>query len=137
MRCSQMPTGVNERPSAEFRDRFGETVQAFARAVRSDQVIVAHPGQDAAADIGWMHDNIHILFDVHRLVLADEWTLHEIVALAVAVQPLLFRPPVLAAEGPSSTPAGIDEMLSNAAATSRMCDRIRGVFGARLCARLG
>src|SRR5262249_36336885 len=24
-----------------------------------------------------------------------------------------------------------------AAATSRMCDRIRGVFGARLCARLG
>src|SRR5215469_13199551 len=99
MRGSQCPPGVDERASAEFRDRFGETVQAFAWAVRPDQVIVADPGQDAAADIGWMHDNIHILFDVHRLVLADEWTLHEIIALAVTVQPLLFRPSVLAHEG--------------------------------------
>ena len=70
-------------------------MQALARPVRSDQVIVAHPGQDAAANISRMHDDIHVAFDAHRLVLADQRPLDEIVALAVTVQPLFFRTTVL------------------------------------------
>ena len=73
-------------------------MQALARPVRSDQIIVAHPGQDAAANISRMHDDIHVAFDAHRLVLADQRPLDEIVALAVTMQPLFFRPPVLAHE---------------------------------------
>src|SRR6266700_2927754 len=89
---------TNGRLSAEFCDRFGKAMQALARPARSDQIIVADPGQDAAANISRMHDDIHVAFDAHRLVLADVRPLDDIVALAMTVQPLFFRPTVLAHE---------------------------------------
>src|ERR1700693_2157589 len=86
------------RGLSELGDLFGEVVQPFARAVRSDQPIVAVPRQHAALDIGWVHDDVHVLFDVHRLVIADERPFDEIVALAVAMQALFLGPAVLAHE---------------------------------------
>ena len=45
-----------------------------------------------------MHDDVHVLLDRHRLVVANERPFDQIVALAVAMQPLLLRPAVLAHE---------------------------------------
>jgi len=77
--------GSSSRGLTQFRDRFGEPVQAFAGAVWSDQIIVADPGQHAATDIGRMHHDIHVSFDAHWLVLPNERPLHQIVALAMAM----------------------------------------------------
>src|SRR5581483_6530135 len=82
----------------EFRQFFREVVQALAGAVRPDQVIVAVPRQHTAFEIGRMDDDVHVDLDIHRLVAADERPLDEIVALAVAMQTLFFRPAVLAHE---------------------------------------
>ena len=60
-------------------------MQALAGAVGPDQVIVADPGEHAAPDVGRMHDDVHVSFNAHRLIVADERPFHQVVALAVAV----------------------------------------------------
>ena len=76
----------------------GELVQPVAGAVAADEVVVAQPVEIAAVDIGRMHDDVHVLLDGHRLVVADQRTLDQIVALAVAIEPRLLGPAVLAHE---------------------------------------
>jgi hypothetical protein len=73
-------------------------VQPVAGAVAADKVIVAQPIQIAAVDIGRMHDDIHVLRDGPRLVIAYQRPFDKIVALAVAIKPRFGRAPVLAHE---------------------------------------
>src|SRR5437016_14552336 len=87
-----------KRWSADFSDCFGKAVQALARPARSDQIIVAHPGQDAAANISRMYDDIHVAFDAHRLVLTAQQPLDDVVTLAVPVQALFVQAPALTRE---------------------------------------
>src|SRR5579884_3505552 len=70
--------------SAELGDDFREVVQPLARPVRADQIIVADPRHHVAADVGRVHHDVHVLGDRHRLVVANERPLDQIVALAVA-----------------------------------------------------
>src|SRR5690348_17401246 len=46
----------------------------------------SYPRHHVAADVGRMHDDIHVLGDGHRLVAADQRPLDQVVTLAVAVQ---------------------------------------------------
>src|SRR5215510_5333550 len=71
-------------------------VQAFARPIRPDQIVVADHCEDRRAFIGWMDGEIHVCFDIHRLVGADQRPLDEIVALAVRVEAKLRREAVVA-----------------------------------------
>src|SRR5262249_31806193 len=66
-------------------------VQAFARAVRLDQVVVADDGEDRRRFEGWMYGEVHVGFDSHRLVRADQRPLDQVVALAVRVKAQLWR----------------------------------------------
>src|SRR6185437_13565689 len=89
---------MQRRRLPEFRDDFRELMQPFARAVGADEPVIAKPRHRAAADIGRVHDNIHVFLDRHWLVVADQRPLDQVVALAVAVQALLLGPAVLAHE---------------------------------------
>src|ERR1700687_6230497 len=89
---------------SHFYNLFRKLVQAVAWAVAADQIVAAQPVEITGVDIGWMHDDVHVLFDGHRLVVADQRPLDQIVALAVAVKPRLHRPAILAHEGVEAVP---------------------------------
>lgn len=59
-------------------------MQPLTRSIDRDQIIVADPRERVAANISRVHDDIHVLFDTHRLVLANEPTFDKVVALTVA-----------------------------------------------------
>src|SRR5581483_7945021 len=90
--------GAIRPPLPDFGDFFGKLVQPVAGAVAADDVVVAQPVEIAAVDVGRVHDNVHILLDRHRLIVAHQRTLDEVVALAVAIKPRLLRAAVLAHE---------------------------------------
>src|SRR6185312_9514542 len=77
-----------------FDHVFGKLVQTIARAIATDQVIVAQPVEIAAVDIRRMDDDIHVLRDGHGLVVADEGPLHQVVALAMTIEPGFGGPAV-------------------------------------------
>src|SRR5260370_30536672 len=49
------------RCSTDLDDGLREPVQALARAIAADEVIVADPGQHALMDIGEMDHDLHVL----------------------------------------------------------------------------
>src|SRR3954466_5261614 len=87
------------RGSTHLHHRFREIVDAAHRAVAADDVVVAQPIEIAAVLVGRVDDDVHVLLDGPRLVPPNEWTLDEIVALAVAIEPRLLGPAVLSHEG--------------------------------------
>src|SRR5262252_5604061 len=60
-------------------------VQAFARPVRFDKVVIADHREYGVGLITWMHRKVHAGCERHRLVRSHERPLDQVVALAVAV----------------------------------------------------
>src|SRR6188768_1759353 len=83
---------------------FGKLVQPVARAVTADQVIVAQPIEITGMDIRRMDDDVHVLRDGHGLVVADEGTFHQVIALAMTIEPGFRRPAVFLHEIVESVP---------------------------------
>src|SRR3974390_1250883 len=108
-------------------DLFWEPVQATSGPITTDQVIVAQPVEIAAADVGRVHHDVHILGDWDRLVVADQWALDQIVALAVAIKARFGRPPIL----PHEVIEGVPDVLARGA----RLEQIEG-DAARLLAKL-
>src|SRR5947207_15272525 len=96
--CGAFAAPSNSRSDVDLDDLFREVVDAVAGAVAADDVVIAQPVQIAAVRVGRMDDDVHVLLDRPRLVAANERPLDQIVALAVAIEPSLFRPAVLAHE---------------------------------------
>ena len=98
-------------------------MQPLAWPGRFYQIIVTHPREHVATDVGRVHDNVHVLFDRHRLVTADERPLDKVVALTVAVKALLLRPTVAALMSDLSQQCAAKRTLAGG------CRRIRGQGG--------
>ena len=90
MRQRRLPVKP-EQALTGFDDFFGEPVQPVARPVAADQIIVAQPVEIAGVDIRRMDDDVHVLLDGHRLVVAHQRPLDQVVALAVAIKPRFAR----------------------------------------------
>src|SRR6185312_16335117 len=78
---------------------FRKLMQAIAGSVAADKVIVAQPVQVAAVNVGGVDDDVHVLLDRHRFVVAHQRPLDQVVPLAVAIEPRFRRPAILAHEG--------------------------------------
>src|SRR5947209_11116759 len=89
---------VGNSLNVDLDDLFREVVDAVAGTVAADDIVVAQPVQIAAVRVGRMDNDVHVLLDHPRLVAANERPLDQIVALAVAIEPRLFGPAVLAHE---------------------------------------
>src|SRR5713101_3907830 len=85
--------------SAQFENLLRKLVQLLRDARVADQEIVAAPAVGARGDVGRVADHVHVLLYRHGLVVADQGALDHVVALAVRVQALLLRAPVLLHEG--------------------------------------
>src|SRR5262249_4600512 len=77
--------------ASDLEDLLRSLVQAVAWAAGLDEVIVADHGEDRRRLIARMNGKVHVFLDRHGLVTADQRPLHEIVSLAVAIEPQLRR----------------------------------------------
>src|SRR6185295_15638803 len=78
-------------PALYLEDLLRRLVQAFARPVGLDQIVVADHREDRIVLVARMHREIHALFDHHGFVGANERPLHQVVALPVRVEAKLRR----------------------------------------------
>src|SRR5262249_40654445 len=77
--------------ASNLEDLLRGLMQARAHAVELDEIIVADHGEDRGRLVARMDREIHVLLDQHRLIAADQRPFHEVVALAVAIEPQLRR----------------------------------------------
>src|ERR1022692_2025440 len=90
--------GVRHWCSIDFEQLLGHRVQTLHLTLVVEEVVVGDPTVAVwSAECG-MQREIHVVANCHRLLMANEWALHHVVALSVEVHALLFRPPVLAHE---------------------------------------
>src|SRR5665213_375626 len=76
------------------------TVQPLGRTVAGDKKVVTYPRIKAAAElITRMTGDVHVGRDRRRLIKTDEWSLHQVIALSVTVEPRLTRPTIVHHEG--------------------------------------
>src|SRR5262245_38435104 len=77
--------------ASNLEDLLRDLVQARAHAVGLDEIIVADHGKDRVRLVTRMDGEIHVFLDQHGLIAADQRPFHEVVALAVAIEPQLRR----------------------------------------------
>jgi hypothetical protein len=73
-------------------------VNTFARAVPTNNVVVANPRKNVTRHVARMTYHIHTLLNGHRLVVADEWAFHEIIALAMTIEASFLPTAIVAHE---------------------------------------
>src|SRR6187397_1510423 len=87
MKCSSSAIFLIICQSSEFEDFLFRRVQAGARAIRLDKIIVANDRKDRVILEARMHREIHVLGDGHVFVVTDQRTLDHVVALSVRIEP--------------------------------------------------
>src|SRR5438034_69103 len=76
---------------SDFEHLLRGLVQAIARAVGLDEIIIADHGEDRRGLVTRMHRKVHVPLNRHALIAADQRPFHQIVALAVSIKPQLRR----------------------------------------------
>src|SRR3984893_4075677 len=77
--------------ASNFEDLLRGLVQARPRTVGLDEIIVADHGENRGRLVAGMDREVHVPLDRHGLIAAHQRPFHEVVALAVAIEPQLRR----------------------------------------------
>ena len=78
----------------QLHDLLRERMQPLGAVLR-DQEVVADPGVGVLGVVHRMHRDVHARGERHRLVEAHQRPLDQVIALAVAIEPVLLRAAVL------------------------------------------
>src|SRR5262245_9980186 len=73
--------------ASNLEDLLRGLVQARTRTLGLDEIVVADHGEDRGRLVAGMDREVHVLRDRHGLVAAHQRPFHEVVALAVAIEP--------------------------------------------------
>src|SRR5260370_18471165 len=77
--------------ASNLEDLLRRLWQARARAIGLDEIIVEDQGENRGRLVAGMDREVHVLLDRHGLIAAHQRPFHEVVALAVAIEPQLRR----------------------------------------------
>ena len=68
-----------------MEDFLGHAVDALARPVVANDIVVTYPRPYIRRHMSRMTNDVHVLLNAHGLILSDQWPFHHIIALTMTV----------------------------------------------------